>query len=73
MQKDKNIIIYMIYVLRQFALEKKMQPSDAYKYLHKYKGIDFLNQNYGYEHTLSIEEIIDDVTKICQKNGGNIK
>lgn len=73
MREQKNIIIYTIYVLRQFALEKCMQPYDAYKYLHKYKGIEFLEQNYGYEHTLSIDEIIEDVTKICKKNGGNIK
>lgn len=73
MYEQKNVIMYMVYTIRQFALEKRMQPYDAYKYLHKYKGIEFLNQNYGYEHTLSIEEILEDVTKVCQNNGGSIK
>ena len=41
---------------------------DAYLYLSKYKGIDFLLEFYDVEHTLSFEDTIDDLTAICQKN-----
>lgn len=45
-----------------------MHMRDAYLYLSKYKGIDFLLEFYDVEHTLSFEDTIDDLTAICQKN-----
>ena len=73
MDEQINIAKYLVYVLRVFAQKKGLYVSDAYEYLNKYKGIEFLTNNYGYEHTLSIDEIVDDVTKICANNGGDIK
>lgn len=67
-----NVSQFMVYVLREFAKEKRLQIPVAYEYLAKYKGINFLETNYGYEHTLGILEIIEDITEVCKKHGGNI-
>lgn len=62
----------MVLCLRQFAKEKKLDPIDAYNYLAKYKGIEFLEQHYEIEHTLGFHEIIDDLVKVCRREGGSL-
>ena len=36
------------------------------------KGIDFLIDCYAAEHTLSIEDAVEDIMLLCQKNGGRL-
>ncbi|MDR0948876.1 MAG: DUF3791 domain-containing protein [Lachnospiraceae bacterium] len=36
----------------------------------QYGGIAFLTEHYEIEHTLSLDDAIDDLILICQKNGG---
>jgi hypothetical protein len=38
-----------------------------------YKGIDFLVDCYDAEHTLSLNDAVDDLTLVCKSNGGSIK
>ena len=47
-----------------------MNTKSAYRFLSQYGGIDFLMEHYEIEHTLSIDEAIDDLETICRKNGG---
>ena len=42
----------------------------AYRYLDRFKGIDFVDEFYGVEHTQSFEDVVDDLTQYCHKNGG---
>jgi hypothetical protein len=42
-------------------------------YLKEYKGIKFLKENYEAEHTVGIDDAIDDLKQVCINNGGNIK
>lgn len=48
-----------------FAEAKHMSRKQAFAYLQKYHGIKFLQENYEYEQTLPKEQIIDDLTIIC--------
>ena len=34
------------------------------------KTIQYLKENYDIEHTLSIEDAVDDLAVLCRKNGG---
>lgn len=43
---------------------------DTYVYLNHYKGIGFLKEFYDVEHTLSFEDVLDDLAAICRENGG---
>jgi len=64
---------YYVMCISAFALSKGLCQKDAYNYLEKYKGIDFLEECYDAEHLLSIEDAADDLTVVCKNNGGTIE
>ena len=49
-----------------------MPTKEAFLYLKKYKGIDFLVEFYEIEHLQSIEDTLDDLILYCKKNGGHL-
>lgn len=67
---DRNLLEYIVVCISEFASRYKMHMRDAYVYLKRYKGIEFLTEFYDVEHTLSFEDVIDDLAAICRKNGG---
>jgi hypothetical protein len=70
---DKYQIPYINACIRSFAKQYSLPLKNAYQYLKHFKGIDFLIEFYGVEHLLSIDDAVEDLTAICQKNGGRIK
>ena len=46
--------------------------SQAYAYLRRFTGIDFLLDCYAAEYTLSIDDAVSDLQVICQREGGKI-
>lgn len=67
---DKYEIPFLTLCIRAFAERFELTRQEAFRYLHKYKGLEFLIEFYDVEHLQSIEETIDDLIIICQKNGG---
>lgn len=67
---EKNILDYIVVCVSEFASRYGLHMKDAYAYLRKYKGIDFLIEHYEAEHTLSFDDAVDDLTVICGRNGG---
>lgn len=65
-------INYIVVCINEFARKKSLHPRTACMYLYNYKGIDFLKENYDIEHTLSLEDALEDLEIICQNNGGDI-
>ena len=61
---------YLVAIISDFAHKFSLTPSQAYRYLFNYKAIDFLIRNYDIEHTLSFENVVDDVTVNCRSRGG---
>ena len=59
-------IIWTVAVISEFAKAKALSVKQAFNYLN-------LQKHYGAEHMLSFEEAIDDLTAICQRNGGQIR
>ena len=55
-----------------FANRFKLTLAQSYAYLRRFKGIDFLIDCYAAEHTLSIEDAVEDIMLLCQKNGGRV-
>ena len=68
-----NLINYMVVCINEFASRFNLSSNEAFKYLSNFKGIDFLSANYEIEHTLSIDEAIDDLVLICKNNGGHLE
>ncbi|MDD2954092.1 MAG: DUF3791 domain-containing protein [Parabacteroides sp.] len=66
--KDK--VEYIIAVISEFAAAHSLTTSQAYRYLERFKGIEFVDRFYNVEHTFSFEDVIEDLTAYCHRKGG---
>ena len=62
----------IVAVISDFAEHYGLSTPQAYRYLARYKGIEFLEEFYDVEHTLSFEDVVSDVARICRNNGGTL-
>ena len=69
-REKKNRIEYMVTCVGDFARAHKMTPADAFSFLQKFKGLDFLSDCYDVLHSLSIDTAVDDLSEVCMRNGG---
>jgi hypothetical protein len=70
---DSNKIQYYTMCVSAFSDKKGMTKKDAFNYLFDHYGIEFLVDHYDAEHTLSLDDAIDDLTMICKNNGGAVE
>ena len=68
----KEVIEYIVTAIGEFAKRNLLTIKEASNYLLRYKGIDFLEQCYPAEHTLSVNDWVEDITAVCKRNGGGI-
>ena len=69
---DKYKIPYINACIRAFAKRFGLSVKNAFLYLYRFKGVNFLDEFYEAEHLQSIDDAVDDLIIICQKNGGHI-
>ena len=67
-----NKVTYIIYCVDKFAMKFGMSSKQAYTYLRRHRGIDFIHKNYSAEHLLSLDDAVDDMAAICRRNGGGL-
>ncbi len=67
---SKFEIPFLTACIQAFGQRFAMTRQAAFRYLKEYKGLAFLIEFYDVEHLQSMEETIDDLLIICQKNGG---
>lgn len=67
-----NRLDFLISCISVFAEKHSLTGGQAYKYLRKFLGLDFLQRFYDIEHTFSIEDAVADATTICKRNGGSL-
>lgn len=65
-----DIIHYIVMALGRFARQFKLPRREACNYLLRFKGLEFVINNYEAEHQLSLQDCVDDMTAVCQRNGG---
>lgn len=63
-------VSYIVALISDFAERFGLTTPQAYRYLALYKGIDFLDEFYDVEHTLSFDDVVKDVALLCRNNGG---
>jgi hypothetical protein len=72
-KKDlRNRIEYVICCVGAFASRFKLSNAQSYAYLRRFGAVDFLISCYEAEHTLSIEDAVEDMQAICLQKGGRI-
>jgi hypothetical protein len=69
-EERKKKVIYANYIIRTFAYGFKRSIPETVKYLDKYGGLQFLLDNYEYEHTQSEYNTHMALLDICRNNGG---
>lgn len=69
---EQNIAEYVICCIGSFAKRFGLTNAQAYAYLKRFKAVDFLINCYAAEHTLSIDDAVDDIAAICLKQGGKL-
>lgn len=72
-KQEVKILNYIVICISEFAKQKAIKTKDAYNYLKEYKGLEFLNECYEAEHTVSLNDAIEDLIQICKGNGGIIQ
>ena len=65
-----NVIDYLVICVSEFAKKFQLETKEAYRFLAAHGGIAFLIEHYEIEHTLSLDDAIDDLELICYNNGG---
>ena len=73
--KLQNRITYMVYCINAFADRYRLTAKQAFAYLNRFKGMEFLDECYEAEHQLSLEELedaVNDLSIICKRNGGGL-
>lgn len=63
-------VSFIAFIIPAFAEAYKMNAQDAYRYLKKYGGLDFLLENWWALHTDNAIWAIHDIYEICHQNGG---
>jgi hypothetical protein len=69
-RETQNKVNFMAFIIQEFALSYKMSGPDAYRYLKKYGGIDFLDECWWPLHTDNPYWAVKDMYKVCRSNGG---
>lgn len=72
MTELRKEINYAVACVSEFADRFNMRQQEAFQYLYKYNGIEFLKENYDIEHTLSFDDVLKDLFIICRNNGGRL-
>ncbi|GHV89183.1 hypothetical protein AGMMS50267_15430 [Spirochaetia bacterium] len=70
---NRSKIQYYVLCVETFADVKQIPQKEAFKYLYAHKGIEFLIECYDAEHTLSLDDAVEDLTRVCRNNGGNLE
>lgn len=67
---SKYQIPYTNACIRAFGRRFGLSVKEAFNYLFRFKGVDFLVEFYEIEHLQSIEDAVDDLVVCCKNNGG---
>jgi len=71
-QINTERVNWAVVCVHEFARHKGLTLKVAFQYLYAFGGIAFLKEHYEIEHTLSLEDTVDDLIAICRNGGGNL-
>lgn len=67
-----NKVSYGVALISEFAKRHKLSDPVAFRYLLDYNAIKLIDEEYDIAHTLSFEEMVDNLTVYCQRQGGRL-
>jgi hypothetical protein len=69
-KETEDKLIFITFIIPEFAEAYKMTIAEAYQYLKKYGGLDFLYEHWWALHTDNPPYALDDMLEVCKRNGG---
>jgi hypothetical protein len=69
-KNTSNKVSFISFIIPEFAYAYKMEMQEAYFYLKKYGGLDFLMKHWWALHTDNPFWAVRDLYDVCYKNGG---
>jgi hypothetical protein len=71
-KQTSDKVSFITFIIPKFASGYKMNAQDAYLYLKKYGGINYLNEHWWALHTDNPYWAIRSMAKVCRNNGGGL-
>jgi regulatory protein YycH of two-component signal transduction system YycFG len=68
----KRKIDYIVACVNEFSKSTGLTAQESFRYLSNHGGLDFLLEHYEAEHTLSFEEMVEDMKNVSRRSGGKI-
>jgi hypothetical protein len=68
--EKRNKLSFITFIIPVFAHYFKMDEQEAYRYLKKYGGLDYLFDCWWALHTDNPFWVAKDMYKVCRNNGG---
>ncbi len=72
-REDHNTVGYVVALISEFAAKFQIQPRQAYAYLKRFKGLDYLYKHYNVVHTFSFKDSVEALVEVCKNNGGKLQ
>jgi hypothetical protein len=69
-KQTRDKISFITFIVPEFAAAYKMNTQDAYFYLKKYGGMDYIRECWQALHIDNPFWALRDIYKVCRKNGG---
>lgn len=70
---NKDKLDWTMVFIYEFGKRFGLTVKQAFNYLSRFKGIDFIDKHYDYAHTQSFESMVDDIAMLCRRMGGELK
>jgi len=70
-RETSNKVSFITYIIPMFADAYKMNVQEAWFYLKRYGGFDFINKHWWALHTDNVLYALNDIYEVCRKNGGH--
>lgn len=69
---NKDKLDWTMVFIYEFGKRFGLTVKQAFNYLSRFKGIEFIDKHYDYAHTQSFESMIDDIATLCRRMGGEL-
>lgn len=69
-KKMSDKISFVTFIVGEFAAAYKMSGQDAYRYLKRYGGMNYISDCWWALHIDNPFWVVRDIYKVCRNNGG---
>ncbi|MDR2882201.1 MAG: DUF3791 domain-containing protein [Alistipes sp.] len=69
-RETENKVNFIAFIIQRFASSFKMSGPDAYLFLKKYGGLDYLYKYWDALHTDIPRYVVHEMFMVCRENGG---